>query len=159
MGRMQELDHNNGADRSLSRRKLLALLGTGTAAVFLGCKRLRRSGEPKPPLTSLAPADAATMPACVVRPEQTEGPYFINEKLNRFDIRSDPSDGSVRPGVPLRLTFHVSRITGASCSPLSSAIVDVWQCDALGAYSDVRDINAGFDTRGKKFLRGYQLTD
>ena len=156
---MQKLDHNNGAIRSLSRRKLLALLGTGTAAVFLGCKRLRRSSAPKTSLTSLATANAATMPSCVVRPEQTEGPYFINEKLNRSDIRSDPSDGSVKPGVPLRLTFHVSRITGASCSPLSNAVVDIWQCDALGAYSDVRDMNAGFDTRGKKFLRGYQITD
>ena len=157
---MQELDYNNGAVRSLSRRKLLALLGTGTAAVFLGgCKRLRRSGEPKTSLTALATANAATMPSCVMRPEQTEGPYFIDEKVNRSDIRSDPSDGSVKPGVPLRLTFHVSRITGASCSPLSNAVVDIWQCDALGAYSDVRDINAGFDTRGKKFLRGYQITD
>src|SRR5262245_28990143 len=143
----------------LSRRELLALLSAGTAAVFLGCKRLRRSGEPTTSLTSLATADAATMPSCVVRPEQTEGPYFIDEKLNRSDIRSDPSDGSVRPGVPLRLTFHVSRIAGASCSPLSNAIVDVWQCDALGAYSDVRDISAGFDNRGKKFLRGHQQTD
>jgi protocatechuate 3,4-dioxygenase beta subunit len=99
------------------------------------------------------------MPSCVVRPEQTEGPYFIDEKLNRSDIRSDPSDGAMKPGVPLRLTFHVSRITGTSCSPLSNAVVDIWQCDALGAYSDVRDMNAGFDTRGKKFLRGYQITD
>src|SRR5499427_4797126 len=157
---MQELDYNNGAVRSLSRRKLLALLGTGTAAVFLGgCKRLRRSGEPKTSLTALVTANAATMPSCVMRPEQTEGPYFIDEKVNRSDIRSDPSDGSVKPGVPLRLTFHVSRITGASCSPLSNAVVDIWQCDALGAYSDVRDMNAGFDTRGKKFLRGYQITD
>jgi protocatechuate 3,4-dioxygenase beta subunit len=95
----------------------------------------------------------------MVRPEQTEGPYFIDEKLNRSDIRSDPSDGSVKPGVPLRLAFRVSRIAGVSCSPLSNAVVDIWQCDALGTYSDVRDINAGFDTRGKKFLRGYQLTD
>src|SRR5262245_5855799 len=156
---MQKLAHNNGTVRSLSRRKLLALLGYGTAAVFLGCKRLRRSGEPKTSLTSPATANAATIPSCVVRPEQTEGPYFIAEKLNRSDIRSDPSDGSVKPGVSLRLTFHVSRIAGASCSPLSNAIVDVWQCDALGAYSDVRDINAGFDNRGKKFLRGYQQTD
>src|SRR5215813_11294631 len=125
IGRMQKLTHNNGAVRSLSRRKLLALLSTGTAAVFLGCKRLRRSGEPKTSLTALATADAATMPSCVVRPEQTEGPYFIDEKLNRSDIRSDPSDGAIRPGVPLRLTFHVSRITGASCSPLSNAVVDI----------------------------------
>jgi protocatechuate 3,4-dioxygenase beta subunit len=143
----------------LSRRKVLALLSTGVAATLLGCRRVRRPGEPTTGLALVGTADAAVIPACVVRPQQTEGPYFIDEKLNRSDIRSDPSDGALKPGVPLRLTFHVSRITGTSCSPLSSAIVDVWQCDALGAYSDVRDINAGFDTRGKKFLRGYQLTD
>jgi protocatechuate 3,4-dioxygenase beta subunit len=143
----------------LSRRAALGSLILGTTAVFLGCRRARRSGEPTLSFDSIAAAHAAVIPSCVVRPEQTEGPYFIDEKLNRSDIRSDPSDGSVKPGVPLRLAFHVSRITGASCSPLSNAIVDVWQCDALGAYSDVRDMNAGFDNRGKKFLRGCQLTD
>jgi protocatechuate 3,4-dioxygenase beta subunit len=35
--------------------------------------------------------------------------------------------------------------------------VDVWHCDALGVYSDVSD--AGFNTVGKKYLRGYQVTD
>jgi protocatechuate 3,4-dioxygenase beta subunit len=40
---------------------------------------------------------------------------------------------------------------------LSGATVDVWHCDALGVYSDVRD--GRFDTRGKKFLRGFQRTD
>jgi protocatechuate 3,4-dioxygenase beta subunit len=57
------------------------------------------------------------------------------------------------------LAFHVFGVSGTSCRPLSGAIVDIWQCDALGVYSDVRDMNAGFDTRGKKFLRGYQTTD
>ena len=140
----------------LSRREVLTLLGT---AAFLGCRRIKRSGTPTTSLASLATADAAVIPSCVVRPEQTEGPYFIDEKLNRSDIRSDPSDGSVKPGVPLRLAFHVSRVAGTSCNPLSGAVVDVWHCDALGVYSDVRDMNAGFDTRGKKFLRGYQTTD
>jgi protocatechuate 3,4-dioxygenase beta subunit len=147
------------AVQGLSRRDVLGRLLLGTAAVFLGCRRLRRSREPTVSLASFATAHAALIPSCVVRPEQTEGPYFIDAKLNRSDIRSDPSDGSVKPGVPLRLAFHVSRIAGASCSPLSGAVVDVWQCDALGVYSDVRDMNAGFDTRGKKFLRGYQTTD
>jgi len=96
------------------------------------------------------------MPACVVRPEQTEGPYFVDENLNRSDIRMDPSDKSIKPGVPLRLQFHVSRVAAGACAPLAGAIVDIWHCDALGVYSDVRD--AGFDTRGKKFLRGYQQT-
>ena len=147
------------AVQSLSRRQVLTFLGTGTAAVFLGCRRVKRSGNPTTSLASLATAHAAVIPSCVVRPEQTEGPYFIDEKLNRSDIRSDPLDGSVKPGVPLHLAFHVSRVSGSSCSPLGAAVVDIWQCDAGGVYSDVRDMNAGFDTRGKKFLRGYQTTD
>ena len=147
------------AIRGLSRREVLGRLALGMAAVFWGCRRARRSGSPTVSLASTTAAHAAVALPCVVRPEQTEGPYFIDEKLNRSDIRSDPSDGAVTPGMPLRLSFHVSRLNGASCSPLSDAIVDVWQCDALGLYSDVRDMNAGFDTRGKKFLRGYQTTD
>ena len=143
--------------QGLSRRKALGLLSAGVAAALVDYRLARRSAEPG--LALLGTADAAVTPSCVVRPEQTEGPYFIDEKLNRSDIRSDPSDGAIRPGVPLRLAFHVSRVSGASCSALSGAIVDVWQCDALGVYSDVRDMNAEFDTRGKKFLRGYQTTD
>ncbi|MGH7794478.1 MAG: intradiol ring-cleavage dioxygenase, partial [Candidatus Binatia bacterium] len=84
-------------------------------------------------------------------------PYFVDEKLNRSDIRSDPSDNSLRPGMPLRLEFHVSRIGGGACRALGGAIVDVWHCDAAGVYSDVRDSQV--DARGKKFLRGYQQTN
>ena len=139
--------------RPLSRREVLAVLGTAAAAATFGWRRGQGANEQP------SAAFAAAIPACVPRPEQTEGPYFIDEKLNRSDIRSDPSDRSVKPGVPLRLAFQVSRIDSSSCKPLSGAVVDIWHCDALGAYSDVRDINAGFDTRGKKFLRGYQVTD
>ena len=81
----------------------------------------------------------------------------MDEKLNRSDIRTDPSDGSVKEGVPLDLAFNVSKVSDTSCAPLAGALVDVWHCDALGVYSDVRD--PGFDTRGQKFLRGYQVTD
>jgi protocatechuate 3,4-dioxygenase beta subunit len=35
--------------------------------------------------------------------------------------------------------------------------VDVWHCDALGVYSDVQDPSN--QTTGRKFLRGYQITD
>jgi protocatechuate 3,4-dioxygenase beta subunit len=93
-----------------------------------------------------------------VKPEQTEGPYFVDEKLNRSDIRSDPSDNSVKPGVPLQLAFRVSQISGGACTPLAGAQVDIWHCDASGIYSDVQDPNFG-NSKGKKFLRGYQITD
>jgi protocatechuate 3,4-dioxygenase beta subunit len=118
--------------------------------MIFGCRHNRSGALP-------AAAVAAAGPACIVRPEQTEGPYFIDEKLNRSDIRSEPSDNSIKLGVPLRVVFQVSRIDGRSCKPLNGAVVDIWHCDALGVYSDVRD--AGFDTRGKKFLRGYQVTN
>jgi hypothetical protein len=73
----------------------------------------------------------------VVRPRQTEGPYFVDEKLLRSDIRSDPSDGTVRPGTPLSLAFAVSRLDGGVCTPYEGVLVDVWHCDAAGVYSAV----------------------
>jgi protocatechuate 3,4-dioxygenase beta subunit len=156
---MDKLPIEKTGVEGLRRRAALGRLILGTAAVFLGCRRLPKVRQPTASLATPATAHAAVIPSCIVRPEQTEGPYFIDEKLNRSDIRSDPSDGAVKPGVPLRLAFQVSRVDSNSCSPLTGAFVDVWQCDALGVYSDVRDVNAGFDTRGKKFLRGYQTTD
>ncbi len=131
--------------RILSRREALTILGGVGAAMLFGCKG-EQSKHPNNP----------NLP-CVVRPEQTEGPYFVDEMLNRSDIRSDPSNGTVKDGVPLQLTLNVYRISGDACIPLADAIVDIWHCDALGIYSDVKDPN--FNTLGQKFLRGYQATD
>jgi protocatechuate 3,4-dioxygenase beta subunit len=102
--------------------------------------------------------DAGSL-TCVVRPTQTEGPYFVDEKLERADIRTDPSTGTVSDGALLELSFNVYRVTGAACAPLADAMVDIWQCDSGGVYSDVVDTNGLFNTKGKKFLRGYLKTD
>ncbi len=96
---------------------------------------------------------AQSVPGCVVRPQQTAGPFFVDEQLNRSDIRSNPDDNSIKAGVPLRLVFQVSQVNGSTCQPLSNAMVDVWHCDAEGVYSDVGE------AQGQKFLRGYQMTD
>ena len=141
--------------RHLSRRQLLGLIGATAAAPLVGCARGQATA-----ITEATPASlASTAPSCVVRPQQTAGPYFVDEKLNRSDIRSDPTDGVVRQGLPLRLVMRVTKMTAGACAPLAGAIVDLWQCDALGVYSDVRDEDGLFDTRGKKFLRGYQVTE
>ncbi|WP_420473218.1 intradiol ring-cleavage dioxygenase [Noviherbaspirillum sp. ST9] len=132
-------EHAPQPDCGLSRRDALLMLG---AALLAG------------PAAAQSPA---AMPSCVVTPEQTEGPYFSDFMLNRSDIRSDPTDGSVKAGIPLALTLRVLAVEGSRCAPLPGAIVDVWHCDASGAYSD--SIDANFDTRGKKFLRGYQVSD
>jgi protocatechuate 3,4-dioxygenase beta subunit len=136
----------------LSRREVLGLLGATAAASLVGVN------------ANCAPQDDASTPppACVVRPEQTEGPYFLDERLERSDIRTDADDRTGRSlvlGVPLSLLFGVSRVDGAACRPLPSAVVDLWQCDGLGVYSGFRDRNGNFDTRDRTFLRGYQVTD
>jgi protocatechuate 3,4-dioxygenase beta subunit len=136
--------------RLLTRREALALLGAGGAALACGSLRVQAADmkpEAKPDLK----------PACIVRPQQTEGPYFMEAKLNRSDIRTDPLDGQRREGVPLQLSLRVATVEAGSCAPIVGAVVDLWQCDAAGAYSDVRD--ARFNTMGKRFLRGYQITD
>ncbi len=127
----------------MNRREALALLGTAGAAMLAGGSSWSSAAE--------------LALSCVASPEQTEGPYFVDERLNRADIRSDPADGSVREGLPLTLKLLIASVAGGKCTPLAGAIVDVWHCDATGAYSDTSD--PGFSTKGKKFLRGYQVTD
>jgi len=133
--------------RLLSRRDAVALLGATGAAWLVGGGLGLRRAEAHPQGLS-----------CVARPEQMEGPYFVEEKLNRTDIRSDPGrGGDVKPGAPLALTMLISRVASNACRPIAGAQVDLWQCDAAGIYSDVKDPQ--FDTVGQKFLRGYQTTD
>ena len=152
--------------RILTRREILALLG-GSALVAacapnaLGSPSATAAATQAAATTAAATAAgsaAAVLPSCVVRPALTEGPYFVDEKLNRSDIRSDPATSAVKPGVTLALTFLVSKVSGTSCAALANATVDVWHCDALGVYSDATDPSFG-STKGTKFLRGYQTTD
>ena len=74
--------------RVLSRREALILLGASGAMLATGAAfRPMSRGETGPRL-----------PGCVVSPVQTEGPYFVDERLNRSDIRSDPAGGAVSAG-------------------------------------------------------------
>jgi protocatechuate 3,4-dioxygenase beta subunit len=137
---------------AITRREMLALLGVAAGSSLLSCAR--GPGGPSGPYSQQVVA------GCLVSPEQTEGPFFVDEKLNRSDIRVDPSTGGVSPGLPLRLVLHINKVSNDACTPLSGATVDIWHCDALGSYSDVRENASGSDdTRGRKFLRGYQVTD
>lgn len=104
-----------------------------------------------------AAAGAGTLPACIVRPRQTEGPFFVDGDLERSDLRIDPRSGAVKPGAPLRLAFRVSTVGASACSPLAGAQVHVWHCDAAGDYSSARDPRA--PKAGEAFLRGFQTTD
>ncbi len=139
---------------TLTRREAISVMGA-TGFMLFGCRPPGRSAADT--VQAAALTGGAGSGSCVARPASIEGPYFVDERLNRSDIRSDPSNGEIKPGVPLEVTFNVSRITGSSCAPVAGLVVDLWQCDHLGVYSDVSDPD--FETKGKKFLRGYQITD
>ena len=145
----------------LSRRYLLALAARGAASVVVSQSLLAAcaSGQSKTTDTSsttntsrTASGAQAGNATCVLTAALEEGPFFVDEKLNRSDIRTDPVTRAVSAGLPLALTFNVSRVAANACTPLTGAYLDVWHCDSGGVYSDV-------EGESHKFLRGYQVTD
>jgi len=107
-------------------------------------------------------APAAPGPAFLLTPEQIAGPYFRNPNL----IRRNISEGA--NGLPLLLRLNiVDAMTG---TPIRDALVDIWHCNARGAYSgwskvnpdeevDASDIGAIPRTDDDTYLRGGQFTD
>lgn len=172
-------DDDRPVGRVLSRREVLALFSGGSVVLLSAMNALAAESVYLPiiangptatlvptavtPTTTatntptLTPTATTTTPAptpaptavCVVRPEMTVGPYFVDEKLNRSDVRGD------RTGAELQLALRVFTVAAGACTPLVGAFVDIWHCDAAGLYSDV----AQEGTAGQTFLRGYQVTD
>jgi protocatechuate 3,4-dioxygenase beta subunit len=142
------MSHNGKTVSLVSRRQALILLGAAGATMVSGRSNVY-SASPS--------STGGKLPACIVTPKQTEGPFFVDERLKRSDIRLDPSDGRIKSGVPLHLMLRVSAVGSRGCNPLSGAIVDVWQCDAIGVYSAVNEPGS-HSTAAKNFLRGYQVT-
>jgi protocatechuate 3,4-dioxygenase beta subunit len=125
----------------LNRRRALAWLGgLGLAALVPGCA----DDDPTAAPTTTAPAGTQGTADCVLMPELTEGPYYLDLDL----VRRDVTEG--RAGVPFDLAVTV--VDADTCEPLEGAAVDVWHCDAEGVYSGVQG-----DTG--TFLRGVQVTN
>ena len=146
--------------QTVSRRNILRFIGGASVVSLLGClNESSTTGEAVEKITHSSESNSSQTEQlnCFIRPQQTEGPYFIDERLNRSDIRTDPLSGSRSQGIPLRLTLQVFQLNNEACIPLEGAIVDIWHCDALGVYSDVIDQN--FNTKGQQFLRGFQTTN
>jgi len=101
-------------------------------------------------------------PAYLLSPEQIAGPYFRNPKL----IRRNISEGAEGVPLVLRLTI-VDAMTG---EPVPDALVDIWHCNARGAYSGWSKVNPDVEvdadnigdvprTDDDTYLRGGQFTD
>jgi protocatechuate 3,4-dioxygenase beta subunit len=149
---MDDHDHEGGNmstdDRTLSRRGLIGVLGGGVASVAFGTRALDAFGTDN--------ADAAT---CVLTPEVTEGPYWIDTRLTRYDVREG------RPGLPLVLQFAI--VNAKTCRPIRNADVEIWHADASGEYSGFDGGSSGPGGPGggsgpqtkTRYLRGHQRSD
>jgi len=130
-----------------SRRELLR---GGMAALALGALQVRL-----PAPAGAQDTASPTTDLCLMTPEMTEGPYYLDTDL----LREDVTEGT--PGLPLRLQVLVA--DSQACTPLTNAAVDIWHCDAQGFYSGVgaRPGSGAGDAPAVDsgtFLRGIQLT-
>jgi protocatechuate 3,4-dioxygenase beta subunit len=126
---------------SLSRRALLSVFAA-TPLVTTGIGVFPATAR-----AQAAEAGLITPNVCMLTPETTEGPFYLDPGLVRQDIRED------RPGMPMNIALQVVR---PDCTPISGARVDVWHCDAAGVYSGFSE--SGSES-GETFLRGTQVTD
>ena len=137
----------------LTRRRLIEILGGASVAALSGCGGGSTSASSASGSTS--GTTSGTTASCVLTPELTVGPYFVDEKLNRSDLTTNTTDTNVLNATPLTLTMTIMEYASSGCFALVGAQVDIWHADAAGIYSDESVEN----TTGQTFLRGYQLTD
>jgi hypothetical protein len=132
-------------ERPVSRRGALLRLGGLAATALGGAAWGARELVDDADAAGAGPAGVSSgLVSCVLAPEQTEGPYYLDDARLRRDIREG------RPGRPLTLRLTVVDVS--TCRPIRGAAVDVWHCDAGGVYS-------GTTVASTRFLRGVQRTD
>jgi protocatechuate 3,4-dioxygenase beta subunit len=94
-------------------------------------------------------------PSCLLTPESTIGPYWVDGEL----IRSNVTDGE--PGILLILDGEFIDVD--TCEPVEDIFWEIWNCNATGSYSGVQDFGHHHDDDNsnldKTYLRGIQRTD
>jgi protocatechuate 3,4-dioxygenase beta subunit len=91
---------------------------------------------------------------CVPTAEILEGPFYYESSPLRSAIAERHQGERVRLGITVAGMILPNR-----CMPLTGAIVDIWQTDGVGLYSNVGPDLQNVDTVGQSFLRGHQVTD
>lgn len=86
----------------------------------------------------------------VATPPQPEGPFYPRKFRTETDFNLLQYAGATAKGVPLELAGRVLRQDG---SPVTNAVVEIWQCDAGGDYiydaASMRTADPGFQGFGK----------
>ncbi|KAJ3358039.1 hypothetical protein HDU83_000096 [Entophlyctis luteolus] len=110
--------------------------------------------------TGLSPSSSAadvfgTTVACILEPEATYGPYYVEGEYVRSDIRES------QQGVPLYLDVQIVDTT--TCTTIPEVYVEFWHTNATGVYSGVAANGNGnaddLSNLEATFLRGLVKTD
>ena len=131
---------------TLTRRQAIGAGAAGAALVGGGAA-----------LLTDGPEEALAAGSCVLAPSLTQGPYWVDENLNRSDVRSNSDGTTTQSGAKLTLTMTVFDYDG-DCALVNGAKVDIWHCNAAGNYSDINSQQNGGNFSGQNWLRGYQTT-
>lgn len=144
---------------AFSRRRFLLAAGAAAGAILQACRAGSSTGPDTPtagrtepesatpgatgtqaanPPQALAPTPACGADEAEATAAQTEGPYFTPNSPERTNLRAEVSGGT-----PLLVTGAVLK---TDCTPVSRALVDVWQADDAGDYD-----NQGYRLRGHFF--------
>jgi protocatechuate 3,4-dioxygenase beta subunit len=148
-------------DTLLSRRRMLAFLGIGTAT--LGLAACGGGSSSSTSASSSASSSSATAASGEI-PDETAGPYpgdgsngpnVLEESgIVRSDIRSSIGELSgTAEGVPMRLELVVSDLANGGL-PFDGVAVYVWHCTREGGYSLY---SQGLEDQN--YLRGVQIAD
>jgi protocatechuate 3,4-dioxygenase beta subunit len=144
----------------ISRRRALSMGGTiGLGGLLAACGSSGSdsgsgsgpgSGSGSGAKSSLRPSSSAgadivglldTASTCSLAKEETQGPYWFDVDSIRTDIREG------RPGTELALALRVqdasSCSSGGKAVAVPNAVVELWHCDAGGAYSGFEGGSAG----------------
>jgi len=102
---------------------------------------------------ALSPLAATAQPALAPTPAQAEGPFY--PRTIPADHDADLTQIAGRDGRAQGTTLYLSgRVLARDGRPRADAIVELWQCDALGHYHHVGDDNGPRDDN----FQGYGTT-
>ncbi|TMW57585.1 hypothetical protein Poli38472_003510 [Pythium oligandrum] len=97
----------------------------------------------------------SAQPQCILEPEVTQGPYYVNGELIRNDIREEQA------GVDLYTELQIIDVN--TCEPVADLYIDFWHCNSTGVYSGVvaggNGDSSDLTNINKTFARGLAPTD
>jgi protocatechuate 3,4-dioxygenase beta subunit len=149
----QDIMENDDATvgRIFSRREAISVASrAGFGLVVFGGPLCGAMGN-----TPLSPSPEVHL---VASPSLEEGPFFVDERLNRSNLVGQTLREAVAKGIPLDLKFTLYHAYGEKFSPMEGAQVDVWQADGHGVYSDESNPMNFENTSHENWLRGYQVS-